>query len=75
MLDIAPYGRNQLFAVIVSLDEIETQIADIRNQNLLYSITCLYLASQLDVALHQPRASAVNQTNGTGQRSSLARME
>ena len=46
MLDIWPrYGRNQLLAVIVSLDEIEKQIADIRNQYLLYSISCLYLAS------------------------------
>jgi adenylate cyclase len=39
VLDIQPrYGRDQLLAIMVPLDEIEKPIADIRNQTLLYSI-------------------------------------
>jgi adenylate cyclase len=52
VLDIQPrYGRDQLLAIMVPLDEIEKPIADIRNQTLLYSIAFLVLALPLYVTL------------------------
>jgi len=52
VLDIqSRYGRNQLLAIMVPLDEIEKPIADIRNQTLLYSIAFLVLALPLYVTL------------------------
>jgi adenylate cyclase len=52
VLDIQPrYGRDQLLAIMVPLDEIEKPIADIRDQTLLYSIAFLVLALPLYVTL------------------------
>lgn len=52
MLDIPPrYGRDELLAIMVPLDEIEKPIADSRNQTLLYSIAFLVLALPLYVML------------------------
>ena len=52
VLDIPPrYGRDQLLAIMVPVDEIEKPITDIRNQTLLYSILFLVLALPLYVTL------------------------
>jgi adenylate cyclase len=52
VLDIPPrYGRDQLLAIVVPLDEIEKPITEIRNQTLLYSIAFLILALPLYVTL------------------------
>ena len=64
--DIPPrYGRDQLLATLVPIDEIEQPIIDVRNQTLLYSIAFLILALPLyatlivawiDRRLQRPRA-------------------
>ena len=52
VLDIPPrYGRDQLLAIMVPLDEIEKPIAEIRNQTLLYSIAFLVFALPLYVTI------------------------
>jgi len=52
VLDIPPrYGRDQLLAIMVPLDEIEKPIAEIRNQTLIYSIAFLVFALPLYVTL------------------------
>jgi adenylate cyclase len=52
VLDIPPrYGRDQLLAVMVPIDEIQKPITDIRNQTLLYSIAFLVFALPLFVTL------------------------
>ena len=52
VLDIPPrYGRDQLLAIMVPLDEIEKPITDIRNQTLLYSIAFLVFSLPLYVTL------------------------
>ena len=52
VLDIPPrYGRDQLLAIMVPLDEIEQPIIEIRNQSLLYSIAFLVFALPLYVTL------------------------
>jgi hypothetical protein len=52
VLDIPPrYGRNQLLAIMVPIDEIERPIAEIRNQTLLYSAAFLVFALPLYVTL------------------------
>jgi adenylate cyclase len=52
ILDIPPrYGRDQLLAIMVPLDEIEKPITEIRNQTLLYSIAFLVFALPLYVTL------------------------
>jgi adenylate cyclase len=52
VLDIPPrYGRDQLLAIMVPLDEIEKPIIEIRNQSLLYSIAFLVFALPLYVTL------------------------
>ena len=52
VLDIPPrYGRDQLLAIMVPLDEIEKPITEIRNQTLLYSIGFLVFALPLYVTL------------------------
>src|SRR6516162_7565215 len=52
VVDIPPrYGRDQLLAIIVPIDEIEKPIAEIRNQTLLYSIAFLILALPMYVTL------------------------
>jgi hypothetical protein len=52
VLDIPPrYGRDQLLAIMVPIDEIEKPITDIRNQTLLYSIGFLVFALPLYVTL------------------------
>jgi hypothetical protein len=52
VLDIPPrYGRDQLLAIMVPLDEIEKPITEIRNQTLLYSIAFLVFALPLYVTL------------------------
>jgi hypothetical protein len=52
VLDIPPrYGRNQLLAIMVPIDEIERPIAEIRNQTLLYSVAFLVFALPLYVTL------------------------
>ena len=52
VLDIAPrYGRDQLLAIMVPLDEIEKPITEIRNQTFLYSIAFLVFALPLYVTL------------------------
>lgn len=52
VLDIPPrYGRDQLLAIVVPLDEIEKPITEIRNQTLLYSIAFLVFALPLYVTL------------------------
>ncbi len=45
------YGRNQLLAIMVPVDEIEKPIVHIRNETLLYSIAFLVLALPLYVTL------------------------
>jgi adenylate cyclase len=45
------YGRDQLLAMMVPVDEIEAPIEDIRNDTLLYSIAFLVLALPLYVTL------------------------
>lgn len=45
------YGRDQLLAIMVPLDEIEKPIIEIRNQSLLYSIAFLVFALPLYVTL------------------------
>jgi hypothetical protein len=50
--DIPPrYGRDQLLAIVVPVDEIEKPISAIRNQTLLYSIAFLIFALPLYVTL------------------------
>jgi adenylate cyclase len=52
VVDIPPrYGRDQLLAIMVPLDEIEKPIIEIRNQSLLYSIAFLVFALPLYVTL------------------------
>jgi adenylate cyclase len=52
VLDIPPrYGKDQLLAITVPLDEIEKPIIEIRNQSLLYSIAFLVFALPLYVTL------------------------
>ena len=52
VVDIPPrYGRDQLLAIIVPIDEIEKPITEIRNQTLLYSIAFLILALPMYVTL------------------------
>jgi hypothetical protein len=52
VLDIPPrYGRDQLLAIMVAIDEIEKPITEIRNQTLLYSIAFLVFALPLYVTL------------------------
>ena len=52
VVEIPPrYGRDQLLAIMVPIDEIEKPITVIRNQTLLYSITFLVLALPLYVTL------------------------
>jgi adenylate cyclase len=52
VLDIPPrYGRDQLLAIVVPVDEIEKPIADIRNQTLIYSIAFLVFTLPLYVTL------------------------
>jgi hypothetical protein len=52
VVEIPPrYGRDQLLAIMVPVDEIERPIAEIRNQTLLYSIAFLILALPLYVTL------------------------
>jgi adenylate cyclase len=45
------YGRDQLLAIMVPVDEIEAPIEDIRNETLLYSIAFLVFALPLYVTL------------------------
>ena len=45
------YGRDQLLAVAVPVDEIQKPIIDIRNDTLLYSIAFLVFALPLYVTL------------------------
>jgi adenylate cyclase len=45
------YGRNQLLAIMVPVDEIEAPIRAIRNETLLYSIAVLVFAVPLYVTL------------------------
>jgi adenylate cyclase len=45
------YGRDQLLAIMVPVDEIEEPIEDIRNETLLYSIAFLVFALPLYVTL------------------------
>lgn len=52
VLDIPPrYGRDQLLAIMVPIDEIQKPITDIRNQTLIYSIAFLLFALPLYVTL------------------------
>jgi adenylate cyclase len=52
VVDIPPrYGRDQLLAIMVPIDEIEQPIVEIRNQALLYSIAFLIFALPLYVTL------------------------
>jgi adenylate cyclase len=52
VLDIPPrYGRDQLLAIMVPIDEIEKPIGEIRNQTLLYSIGFLVFALPLYITL------------------------
>jgi adenylate cyclase len=52
VVDIPPrYGRDQLLAIMVPIDEIEKPITEIRNQTLLYSIAFLVLALPLYLTL------------------------
>ncbi len=52
VVDIPPrYGRNQLLAIAVPVDEIVKPIADIRNDTLLYSVLFLIFALPLYVTL------------------------
>jgi adenylate cyclase len=52
VLDIPPrYGRDQLLAIAVPINEIEKPIVDIRNQTLLYSIGFLVFALPLYLTL------------------------
>jgi hypothetical protein len=45
------YGRDQLLAITVPVDEIEKPIIDIRNDTLLYSVAFLIFALPLFVTL------------------------
>jgi adenylate cyclase len=52
VVDIPPrYGRDQLLAIAVPVDEIEQPITDIRNDTLLYSVAFLVFAMPLYVTL------------------------
>src|SRR6516225_5758207 len=52
VIEIPPhFGRDQLLAMIVPIDEIEKPITEIRNQTLLYSIAFLVLALPLYMTL------------------------
>ena len=52
VVEIPPrYGRDQLLAILVPVDEIEKPITEIRNQTLLYSIAFLVFALPLYVKL------------------------
>jgi hypothetical protein len=52
VLEIPPrYGRDQLLAIMVPLEEIEKPITEIRNQTLLYSIGFLVFALPLYITL------------------------
>ncbi len=51
-IEIPPrYGRDQLLAIAVPVDEIDQPIAEIRNDTLLYSIAFLVFALPLFVTL------------------------
>jgi adenylate cyclase len=52
VVEIPPrYGRDQLLAIMVPLDEIEKPVIEIRNQTLIYSIVFLLFAMPLYVTL------------------------
>jgi hypothetical protein len=52
VVDLPPhYGRDQLLAIMVPIDEIEKPITEIRNQTLFYSISFLVLALPLYMTL------------------------
>jgi adenylate cyclase len=52
VVEIPPrYGRDQLLAIMVPIDEIEQPITEIRNQTLLYSVAFLVFALPLYVTL------------------------
>jgi hypothetical protein len=52
VVEIPPrYGRDQLLAIMVPIDEIEKPITEIRNQTLFYSIGFLVFALPLYVTL------------------------
>ena len=52
VIEIPPhFGRDQLLALIVPIDEIEKPITEIRNQTLLYSIAFLVCALPLYMTL------------------------
>ena len=52
VLDIPPrYGRDQLLAIVVPVDEVEKPIVEIRNQTLIYSIAFLVFTLPLYVTL------------------------
>jgi hypothetical protein len=52
VVDIPPrYGRDQLLAIAVPVDEVEQPITDIRNDTLLYSVAFLVFALPLYVTL------------------------
>jgi hypothetical protein len=52
VVDLPPrYGRDQLLAIMVPIDEIEKPISAIRNQTLFYSISFLVLALPLYMTL------------------------
>lgn len=52
VVEIPPrYGRDQLLAIMVPLDEIEKPVIEIRNQTLIYSIAFLVLAMPLYLTL------------------------
>jgi hypothetical protein len=52
VVEIPPhYGRDQLLAIMVPIDEIEKPITEIRNRTLFYSIGFLVFALPLYVTL------------------------
>ena len=52
MIEIPPhFGRDQLLAMIVPIDEIEKPITEIRNQTLLYSVAFLLFTLPLYMTL------------------------
>jgi hypothetical protein len=52
VVEIPPrYGRDQLLAIVVPLDEIEKPVIEIRNQTLIYSIVFLLFTMPLYITL------------------------
>jgi hypothetical protein len=52
VIEIPPhFGRDQLLAMIVPLDEIEEPITELRNQTLLYSVAFLLFTLPLYMTL------------------------